>query len=263
MSIGEEFEKFRKRVGEEVKKMSKLLENYSEKIEEIRKEIEIEENRGKLWDKLIEVKEIRNKVKEESLKVREELKKELMEVKKKFLEPLAGKEEWEEAREKFEELREFLEDELDYLEGEVEPFVDKARDLEDTIRTKIRMMRKKEVGISVIKLPEVKILDIGKIIEDALSKPWIRGPSAIVSSVRLPESDLKLIDALVDAGIFRSRNEGIAFFAHKGIEASKDWLSKVKEKIDEIRKLQEETKKEIERITKGSEEENKREPSNE
>ncbi|MBO3768685.1 MAG: hypothetical protein JTT16_05200, partial [Candidatus Brockarchaeota archaeon] len=85
----------------------------------------------------------------------------------------------------------------------------------------------------------------------SLSKVQIGGPSVVVSSIRLPETDLKLIDALVDAGIFKSRNEGIVFFAHKGIESSKEWLIKVKEKLDEIRKLQEEAKAELEKIISG------------
>ncbi|MEM3712553.1 MAG: ribbon-helix-helix domain-containing protein, partial [Thermoproteota archaeon] len=77
---------------------------------------------------------------------------------------------------------------------------------------------------------------------------WSGMPSMVVSSVRLPKADLELIDALVEAGIFKSRNEGIAFFAHKGIEASRDWLNKVRVKIEEIKRLQEEAKKEMEKI---------------
>jgi Arc/MetJ-type ribon-helix-helix transcriptional regulator len=72
----------------------------------------------------------------------------------------------------------------------------------------------------------------------------------VVSSIRIPESDAKLIKLLVDAGIFRSRNEALAYFAHKGIEASRDWLNRIQERLHKIRELQEEARKELEEIFK-------------
>ncbi|MCD6369024.1 MAG: hypothetical protein J7L38_04415 [Thermoproteales archaeon] len=61
-----------------------------------------------------------------------------------------------------------------------------------------------------------------------------------VSTVRLSREDMDVINMLVDAGVFRTRSEAIAFFVHKGIEASRDWLSELKSKIEELKKVRDE-----------------------
>ncbi|MEM4229892.1 MAG: hypothetical protein QXZ66_09055 [Thermoproteota archaeon] len=68
-----------------------------------------------------------------------------------------------------------------------------------------------------------------------------------VPSVTLSKVDLDLIDTLVKTGIFKNRSEGISFFTRKGILASAEWLKRVQEKIDEIKKLQEEARRRTER----------------
>jgi Arc/MetJ-type ribon-helix-helix transcriptional regulator len=90
-----------------------------------------------------------------------------------------------------------------------------------------------------------KGITVEKSLEAPPSSLRPRTSSVVISSVRLPEADLKVIDSLVEAGIFKSRNEAIAFFIHRGIEASKDWLEKINATLENIRKLQEEAKKEI------------------
>jgi len=64
--------------------------------------------------------------------------------------------------------------------------------------------------------------------------------------VRIRDEDLKVIDSLVDGGVFRSRSEAVAFFTRKGIECSKEWIEKIRDKLEEIRRLQEEVRSEIE-----------------
>lgn len=66
-----------------------------------------------------------------------------------------------------------------------------------------------------------------------------------VVSVRMKDEDLKIIDELVDAGIFRSRSEAITYFAKKGIEASKEWIEKAMEQAKKIKELQEHVRKEL------------------
>ena len=156
---------------------------------------------------------------------------------------------------RLEELGDYLGDKFDEIG---ESFTERAEELSERVREKIKDLRREmkhtgrayAYGVTVpeIKVPEIKIPDFGKIWMD-VGKAWTGVPSAIVSSVRLPQADLGLIDTLANAGIFKSRNEGIAFFAHRGIEASEDWLNKVKEKLADIKKLQEETKREIEKVT--------------
>jgi Arc/MetJ-type ribon-helix-helix transcriptional regulator len=189
------------------------------------------------------------------------LKAKLVEAKNKIKECSAGlsPEELEEL-DWIEDLNDILEDDLDAAEDKVDLFQERAEEISEMLREKIRRMKQSRAEmvmgrpmeiripeIPPIRIPEIKIPDVGSLIKESLSSAWSGGPSAIVSSVRLPQADLNLIDALVNAGIFKSRNEGIAFFAHKGIEGSKEWLARVKEKLEEIRKLQEETKHELEK----------------
>ncbi len=67
-----------------------------------------------------------------------------------------------------------------------------------------------------------------------------------VVSVRIRDRDLEVVDKLVDAGIFRSRSEAVAFFARKGIEASREWIEKALEQARKIREIQESLRREIE-----------------
>jgi len=74
--------------------------------------------------------------------------------------------------------------------------------------------------------------------------------SAVVSSIRLRKEDMGVIDELVNAGIFKSRSEAVAFFVRRGIETSREWLERVRESVKKIRELQEEVKRELEREEK-------------
>ncbi len=67
-----------------------------------------------------------------------------------------------------------------------------------------------------------------------------------VVSVRIRENDLNIIDQLVDAGIFRSRSEAVAYFTRKGISASKQLINKVLEQAKKIKELQESIRRELE-----------------
>ncbi|MEM0371752.1 MAG: ribbon-helix-helix protein, CopG family [Ignisphaera sp.] len=74
-----------------------------------------------------------------------------------------------------------------------------------------------------------------------------------VISVRIKEQDLEIIDKLVDAGIFKSRSEAIAYFARKGIEASKEWIEKALEQAKKIKELQDSIRKEIDQYREDEE----------
>ncbi|MDW8034232.1 MAG: hypothetical protein RMI79_04820 [Nitrososphaerota archaeon] len=238
-----------------MKAFNGLLENIKKgfsQVSEIEGKLLSEKNSPELWELLKEVKNIKQQVKDETKKVRENLLEEFKDFRKKMRERFL--EESEELREhvdsKLSEFRDFLEECFDEAGVKLDEFLEKAGEVEDNIRSRIKELKGEGISLLTLKVPggEVRIPDIGKLIESSLSKAWSGVPSIVVSSVRLPRADLELIDALVEAGIFKSRNEGIAFFAHKGIEASKDWLNKVKEKIEEIKRLQEEAKKEMEKM---------------
>lgn len=159
------------------------------------------------------------------------------------------------AGEELEELEELNEDLMESLEDSVDDFLERVEEAIDEARFFLRPRGvRREIRIEI---PEIRLPDIGKIIEESLSAAWRSSPSAVVSSTRILQADLKVIDALVEAGVFKSRNEGIAYFVHRGIECSRDWLEKVKAKVEEIRRLQEEVQKELEsfrREERGSQE---------
>ena len=97
---------------------------------------------------------------------------------------------------------------------------------------------------SVVDVVETISEEIGDRLERFAEKLGTRQ----VVSVRIREKDLEVIDELVDAGIFKSRSEAIAFFTRKGIEASKQWINKALEQAKKIKELQESIRKELEEL---------------
>ncbi|MEM3981079.1 MAG: ribbon-helix-helix domain-containing protein [Ignisphaera sp.] len=82
--------------------------------------------------------------------------------------------------------------------------------------------------------------DLEKTFEDTVRR------TTQVVSVRIKEKDLEIVDKLVEAGIFKSRSEAVAFFTRRGIESSKDWIEKALEHARKIKELQEAIRREIE-----------------
>ena len=172
----------------------------------------------------------------------------------------------------FEDLTESLEDNLDYLTDLLDSLIDEAKDVartyyykgyitsvKPTIKTISTIIKDVEKNISdltakALTLAMERLEKASKELENVLKEDFKtvkEGPSMVVSSIRLPKQDLEIIDALVEAGIFKSRSEGVAFFTHKGIQASAGILKKLKNKIDEIRRIQQEIKEEIEKFMRG------------
>jgi len=250
-SFDEELNKIKGNVENGVKSIQDLIDTYSSKLLEIEDRLEKEADREGLFGELAKLRSLRHQVKSRAMSIRHDLRRSLRdfrnEIRSEMVSEGGPKEAFEEVEGKLEEMEEYLEDKFDEIRDKLDSFSDRVQEVEEKVKDRIRDwkrgLRKAYVGgfsIPEIKLPEIKIPDVGRLIDESLSKAWTGVPSAIVSSVRLPQADLSLIDMLANAGVFRSRNEGIAFFAHRGIEASEEWLKKVKEKLDEIRKLQEE-----------------------
>ncbi|MEM2611170.1 MAG: ribbon-helix-helix domain-containing protein [Thermoproteota archaeon] len=252
VSLEEEFNQFKDRVRDTFNRLFEHLKTSFSRVSEIEGRIWLEKDSPALWDLLKEVKEMKQRVKDETRKTRESILIEFRAFRKKVREDCSGRSEelGQYVEDKLSELRDFLDNSFDEVGDRLDEFLNKIGDVEEKIRSRIRELKEGRSSLMTLKIPggEVRIPDIGKLIENSLSKAWSGMPSMVVSSVRLPKADLELIDALVEAGIFKSRNEGIAFFAHKGIEASREWLNKVREKIEEIKRLQEEAKREMEKI---------------
>lgn len=157
------------------------------------------------------------------------------------------------------------EDLVDELEEEVDEFFDKWSDaLEDFLDDLKEVARE----LTRARAREVEFEDLGRIIEtslqqtarglelalsklrDALEKGFA-GPSYVVSSVRLPQRDLEVVDALMEAGVFKSRSEAVAFFAHKGIEASKPLFEEALAKLEELKRAREKLKEELRKALGG------------
>jgi Arc/MetJ-type ribon-helix-helix transcriptional regulator len=77
---------------------------------------------------------------------------------------------------------------------------------------------------------------VGESIRDALE-----GRDNVVA-VRVNDDSLTAIDALVEAGLFKTRSEAAAFLIHEGIRAKADILQRVQDTVGRITKLREELK---------------------
>jgi len=264
MSFEDEINRLKEEIERAEREITDLVGAQSSRVSDLERRFESVPDQDQLWAIFNELKNLKHQIKGEAMKARHSLKHSLHEAKDKVraggYEGASG-EYAEEMYDRLEELGDYLGDRFDEIG---ESFTERVEEVSERVREKIRNLRHAgrafhvevpynvhvpAVTVPEIRVPEIKIPDFGKVFSESFSKAWTGVPSAIVSSVRLPQADLGLIDTLANAGIFKSRNEGIAFFAHRGIEASEDWLTKVKEKLADIKKLQEETKREIEKVT--------------
>lgn len=130
----------------------------------------------------------------------------------------------------------------DYIEKRAYSLRDRIVDLADKIRSRYGFE-----SIIPIRVFENIGKTIAKVIEESLEtlEQTVGRVSTTVLSVRISDDDLRIIDSLVEGGVFRSRSEAVAFFTHRGIECSKEWIEKVRDKLEEIRRLQREIRSEI------------------
>ena len=63
----------------------------------------------------------------------------------------------------------------------------------------------------------------------------LSGGRANVVASRIGDDDLHLIDMLLEAGIFATRSEAVAYLVSEGIKARRDMLEKVSASLEEIR----------------------------
>jgi len=70
------------------------------------------------------------------------------------------------------------------------------------------------------------------------------GDRGNVVMMRLDDTDLKQIDALVEVEAFRGRSEAVAFLVKQGILAHKHFFEKIMPTFEKIRELEEQAKSE-------------------
>jgi hypothetical protein len=73
------------------------------------------------------------------------------------------------------------------------------------------------------------------------------GRANVVAS-RIGDEDMRLIDMLIEAGVFSTRSEAVAYLVSEGIKARRDTFEKVSTSLDEIRKTRKESERQVEKL---------------
>jgi rubrerythrin len=73
------------------------------------------------------------------------------------------------------------------------------------------------------------------------------GRANVVAS-RIGDEDIRLIDMLIEAGVFGTRSEAVAYLVSEGIKARRDTFEKVSTSLEEIRKTRREAERQVEKL---------------
>ncbi|RLI39133.1 hypothetical protein DRO64_10965 [Candidatus Bathyarchaeota archaeon] len=76
----------------------------------------------------------------------------------------------------------------------------------------------------------------------------LSGVRSNVVASRIRDEDLKVIDMLVEAGVFKTRSEAIAYLVSEGIKACRDIIDEVSSTLEEIRRIRRQAEEQIERL---------------
>ncbi|WP_232216775.1 M protein [Desulfurococcus amylolyticus] len=115
--------------------------------------------------------------------------------------------------------------------------VESALSVSDTISRSLA-----EIASTATKLAQ----DLAERVAEVVGRIARLPGTTLVVSARVRKEDMEVIDKLVEAGVFKSRSEAIAYFTRKGIEASRDWIEKALEKAEKIRELARDLRKDVE-----------------
>ncbi|MCM8807522.1 MAG: HD domain-containing protein [Candidatus Omnitrophica bacterium] len=102
------------------------------------------------------------------------------------------------------------------------------------------------IGTTIRSLDKM-IRDLSEEIAKVASTPIKTYETEVVSSVRVRSEDLKIIDQLVEGGVFKSRSEAVSYFTRRGLECSREWIEKALEQIKRIKEIQDSIKRELEK----------------
>ncbi|MEZ0290825.1 MAG: hypothetical protein ABWJ42_07050 [Sulfolobales archaeon] len=154
-----------------------------------------------------------------------------------------------------------------YMRDRVESFIDRMNETIDRLEERFeekKIVFPHHVYVSLRRIPYMVVESIGttlrgldKVIRDLTEEisriagvPARVSDTEVISSVRIRSEDLKIIDELVEGGIFKSRSEAVSYFTKKGLECSSEWISKALEQIKRIKEIQDSIKKDLEREKK-------------
>ncbi|RLF07230.1 MAG: hypothetical protein DRJ64_03385 [Thermoprotei archaeon] len=264
-------EELEERIKETLESMKKLVSEKREEVESLLDEVDLKVKENRLtYSDLLEYK---NKLKFIKREIILRLKSEYGEVVRdtklslwKLLRSIRDPEKRRSLRERFDEIIEEFEEQYENILDEWDDYMD---DCIETLSELSSIVKKgKTTSFSIfIRGPRGRIVNPLESVDEAISRiteamektfdsmnrmsrELKYKQSSVISSIRLPSEDIGIIDLLVDSGLFKSRSEAVAFFTHKGILSSKEWLEKIREKLEEIRKLQEGLKEDLWKIVR-------------
>ena len=73
------------------------------------------------------------------------------------------------------------------------------------------------------------------------------GRANVVAS-RIGDEDIRLIDMLIEAGVFSTRSEAVAYLVNEGIKARRDTFERVSASLEEIRKTRKEAERQVDKL---------------
>lgn len=76
----------------------------------------------------------------------------------------------------------------------------------------------------------------------------LHGARSNVVASRIGDEELKLIDMLIEAGLFETRSEAVAYLVNEGIKARRDIIEKVSSALKEIRKIRQQAEEQVEKL---------------
>jgi hypothetical protein len=93
-----------------------------------------------------------------------------------------------------------------------------------------------------------EVLSLQREVLQELREVFLRGtvPEAKardnIVMTRIWDSDLRIVDALIDLEIFKSRSEAVAFLVHEGIQAKREVVDAILPAIERIEEIKRQTR---------------------
>ncbi len=149
-----------------------------------------------------------------------------------------GEDEYEdESREEWEEYKESMKEWKDRYKGILHDWKDKIEDWKDQIEERASKGSAFRLDFPLVPpIPPIPPMHL-----------TAAGRSNVVAS-RIGDEDIKLIDMLVEAGVFGTRSEAVAYLVNEGIKARRDTFEKVSTSLEEIRKTRKEAEDQIRKL---------------
>jgi len=76
----------------------------------------------------------------------------------------------------------------------------------------------------------------------------LHGARSNVVASRIGDEELKIIDMLIEAGLFETRSEAVAYLVNEGIKARQDIIEKVSSALKEIRRIRRQAEEQVEKL---------------